>query len=231
MTSGASVQRPSMLHDASSTKRAGSLQVQPLTSRPASWQRAMTSAVIVGSHGWTAVCPRRTRSAGVSAPTSSVSQAVGTSGATRWQRSTVSRRKLDSSQRPGARSARWASTSTATRSPGSKSGSYGAFLISMLTHAPAHASSASPSVGTCSGRSRHGVSTITRPSGSTASWCTTTTPSTVRRASSSMPWAPSATAARNAVRRVLVCQARCAPVGDDLRHGGTVPLVMPGIVA
>ena len=107
----------------------------------------------------------------------------------------------------------------------------GEFLISMLTHAPAQLSSPSPSVGTWSGRSRQRVSAITRPSGSTASWWTTTTPSAVSRTSSSTPWAPSGHGQLERRGGVLRRQPRCAPVGDDVRHAGTVPLVNSAFVA
>ena len=67
-----------MPHEASSTKRAGSLHVQPLTSRPASWQSAIWAAVIVGSHGCTATWPRRTSISIVPGSIDAVSHAVGT---------------------------------------------------------------------------------------------------------------------------------------------------------
>ena len=108
---------------------------------------------------------------------------------------------------------------SATDSDSSKSGSDGSFLISMLTTRPgagverlAERQHVPRQVGPLA------RSTIARPSGRRASWCTTTAPSAVRRASSSMPAAPMRTAAGERLPGVLPLGARRAPVRDDVRH-------------
>ena len=141
-----------------------------------------------------------------------VNHAVGSSGASLRQRSTLSMRNDEMIQLVigSARDSSRATTPSATDSDSSKSGSAGSFLISMLTKAPVHASSASPSVSTCPGRSTRWHATISRPSVRRASWLTTMAPSAVRRASSSTPAAPMRTAVVNA-SRVFSRSARDAP--------------------
>ncbi len=123
-------------------------------------------------------------------------------------------RRSASERRPDD-STRWSMTASAIVSEASKSGSSGSFLISTLTHMPAHTSSASPRVaidgGNCSGR----VSQINLPSTRFGLWCTTSEPSTIRRTSSSTASAPISHARRNAtiVFSLSACEApRCASI-------------------
>ena len=172
-----------------------------LTRSPASWQRSIMSAVTVGSHGCTAVWPRRDAARpACRRRRSSVSHAVGTSGATQAAAVDGLQPERRDQPPPGA------ALGERGRAPRRRRGRRGrsrararSFLISMLTHAPAHASSASPSVGTCVGQV---PPTASRRSpvrrAARASWWTTSTPSAVRRTSSSTPSAPSATASSNA---------------------------------
>ncbi len=124
-------------------------------------------------------------------------------------------------------------TATATRSSGSKSGSWRSFLISMFTPMPAHAARASVSVGNDSGRSSAATSTMARPSGSTASWCTVSRSSAVRRASSSTQSAPRVAAWRNA-STVFSGRAAEAPrwpmTSVDLRSGETYVIAKSPVV-
>ncbi len=76
--------------------------------------------------------------------------------------------EISTSSRP-SRSARSATTPSATISVGSRSGSGALFLISMFTPMPAQASRASANVGTEGGSSVAATSTMVRPSANTAS--------------------------------------------------------------
>ena len=178
ITSGVSVHSPSTPQRASSTKRAGSLHVQPLTRIPTSWQRSIDV-------GRDRRLPRVHR--GV-APPGQLARRVPVDGRRQPRRrhlggdevAAVDRLQPERRQQPPARPALGQVGEHLDGERGRRGRSRAraaTFLISMLTHAPAQLSSASPSVGTWSGRSRQRVSTITRPSGSTASWWTTTTPS------------------------------------------------------
>ena len=145
--------------------RSGSSQVHVLTREPG----GVAAARSVGrstrpTHGCSAAWPRPTSDvAGVRRRHRPSARPCGScGGAARRQRSTVSRRNDEISHRSsvaagerGAATSRRRSTSSA-----SKSGSRGSFLISTLTHIPAQASSAAPSVGTCAGRSAAATSTI-----------------------------------------------------------------------
>ena len=64
-----------------------------------------------------------------------------------------------------------------------------------------------------------------------ASWWTTTTPSAVSRASSSIAVGPEGHGQLERRGRVLRRQPRRATMGDDVRHAGTVPLVNSAFVA
>ena len=130
------------------------------------------------------------------------------------QRSIVSSRNDEISQRPSPRSARSASTSTATRSSGSKSGSWRLVLdLDVRPTRPRRRRARHRASGTCAGSSRHGVATITRPSGSAASWCTTSTPS-------SGPPDVQLDAVGADLDGTAECQRSCSPAPGATPHGG-----------
>ena len=140
-----------------------------------------------------------------------VSHAVASSGANARHASTAPRSNDDTMtsvtgtrpRRAGGRRPR----ARPSRSGVSASGSQGRHLISTLTIIPAHASSASASVGIVGTRARAAPRTAARRSARSrrraGSWCTTSTSSAVRRTSSSTPSAPSSRRLRERRERVL----------------------------
>ena len=113
------------------------------------------------------------------------------------------RRRGRTTRRSAARRApRTASTVARITEPSvSASGSHGRHFTSAFTTSPEHAASASSSVARSGLTSRSAArrSAAIRPApGTSASWCTTSTPSALRRTSSSTPSAPSARARSNA---------------------------------
>ena len=128
--------------------RAGSLQVHVLTAQAGvvAARRSVASST-VGSHGMDrrVAALRRRRRCRRWSPARTSATPSATSGASARQRSIVSMRndEIEPVRRSARRAARAGRPRRRRRdSDSSKSGSAGSFLISMLTNAPAHASSA-----------------------------------------------------------------------------------------
>ena len=229
-TSGTLVTMPSTPTSRARPCARGSSHVQVLTASPASWQRSIRSARRRStSHGCSAAWPRvgRDRRSVVGAELQRQPRRAARSG----RAAGSGRRWRGGSTRSASVRGRARRASPAPRRRRDRAGRSRLVVVVLdLDVDPA-----APRTGVerlaerrhVAGSSCHGVSTMTRPSVTRASWWTTSTPSAVRRTSSSTPSAPSVGGHLERRDGVLRRQPRRAPVGDDARSPvGTVPLVI-----